>query len=586
MNRRHYLARHGAYVDYRIAALAGASPREKTEVSPYGEMLDYLMDHAALPKGVRGEALRALPELKDLLYRWNILEDGDLLGYVYQELQAREKRKMNGCYFTPRDIVDYIISKAMAANPESHPPTVLDPACGSGQFLIAAYAHFRAGGRKRAPGEVDAESLLPRLYGMDSDPFAAQICRWNLSRISGVDESRIHNIYNNNYLFTHDAPVNPFPKHGFDAVIGNPPWGSGLSPEERRMSRELYVSARSGINSFTLFIERTASLLTRRGVMAFLLPQAYLNIGAHSASRRHVLEHMRILDIASWGERFRGVFAPAVSLVAAREDSPSALERHIIRVSSPAEKGTGTAALIPQAHYLSTPRNIFNIHYTRRAVELISRMEERECRSLKGAARFFLGVVTGDNPRHLRKGRSGEAPDPIIIGRDLSQYRIDFSGHHFKYDPSALQQVAPRELYLNKRKLLYRFIGRRLVFALDTEGRFSLNNVNALIPEDPALEPEYLLALLNSRLMQYYYEKNFFTVKVLRGNLERLPLCQADGATRRRIRTLVRTVMDSPCSPAGKRARESIEDMVFNMYGIGGAEAARISEAVAQAPRA
>jgi len=67
MNRRHYLARHGAYVDYRIAALAGASPREKTEVSPYGEMLDYLMDHAALPKGVRGEALRALPELKDLL---------------------------------------------------------------------------------------------------------------------------------------------------------------------------------------------------------------------------------------------------------------------------------------------------------------------------------------------------------------------------------------------------------------------------------------------------------------------------------------------------------------------------------------
>ena len=86
---------------------------------------------------------------------------------------------------------------------------------------------------------------------------------------------------------------------------------------------------------------------------------------------------MRILDIASWGERFRDVFAPAVSFIAAREDSPAARERHIVRISSPVEKGTGTATLIPQAHYLATPQNIFNIHYTRRAVELISRIEEK-----------------------------------------------------------------------------------------------------------------------------------------------------------------------------------------------------------------
>ena len=314
--------------------------------------------------------------------------------------------------------------------------------------------------------------------------------------------------------------------------------------------------------------------------MAFLLPEAYLNIKAHSDSRRQVLQHMRILDITSWGERFKGVFAPSVSLIAAREDSPVARQRNIVRIFSPVVKGKETATFIPQAHYLATPQNIFNIHYSRRAADLISRIEEKECRYLKGTARFFLGVVTGDNPRHLRDAHSEEAPDPIIIGRDLAQYRIDFSGHYFKYDPSTLQQVAPQELYLSRRKLLYRFIGRRLVFALDTQGRYSLNNVNGLIPIDPALEPEYLLALLNSRLMQYYYEKNFFTVKVLKGNLERLPLRAASAPTLRRLRSLAHTVMDEPNTSAGRQARETIEDLVFGMYGIGDAGAAHIIEAV------
>jgi len=580
MNKKHYLARHGTYVDYRIAILGGPLTRGTAEKIPSHGMLSYLMDHSTPPDGLGPEGLRALAELKDLLYRWDILGDGDLLGYVHQELQARGTRKKHGRYFTPRDIVDYIVSRVLDAIPESSPGKILDPACGSGQFLIASYAYISGRKTERTAALESPEEILFRLHGMDSDPVAASICRWNLSRVSGVDETDIHNIYINNYLFNIDNAIKISPGNDFDAVIGNPPWGSALSAGERRLARERFASARSGINSFTLFIERTRTLLAPDGVMAFLLPEAYLNIGAHSESRRHVLEHMRILDIASWGERFRDVFAPAVSFIAAREDSPAARERHIVRISSPVEKGTGTATLIPQAHYLATPQNIFNIHYTRRAVELISRIEEKECRYLKGAARFFLGVVTGDNPRHLHNTRSRSAPDPIIIGRDLSQYRIDFSGHHFKYDPSALQQVAPRELYLSPRKLLYRFIGRRLVFAMDTEGRYSLNNVNALIPEDPSLEPEYLLALLNSRLMQYYYEKNFFTVKVLKGNLERLPLRAADVPTRRRLRSLVRTVMDTPDTSAGTRARETIEDMVFGMYGIGDSGAAHISEAV------
>ncbi|HSV96092.1 MAG TPA: TaqI-like C-terminal specificity domain-containing protein [Spirochaetota bacterium] len=581
MNRKHYLSRHGKYVDYRIALLGGPNLWDEEECASACGMVSYLMDHAPLPAALRGEPRRALEELKDLLRRWDILRDGDLLGYIHQELQSRKTRKKHGRYFTPRDIVDYIVSRALAPVPGADLPLILDPACGSGQFLIAAYALLSCSGNRRGSMRRNTEELIHhRIHGIDNDQVAASICRWNLSRVSGINESEIKNIHNNNYLFKSLRGDSRDEAAGYTAVIGNPPWGSRLSADERRAARERFSSAGSGINTFTLFIERTRRLLAPGGTMAFLLPEAYLNIGAHSASRRQVLDHMRILDIAAWGERFRGVFAPSVSFIAAREDSASARSRHVVRISSAPAGGSATATLIPQAQYDSTPQNIFNIHYSRRAVELISRMEDEGCFYLKGSARFFLGVVTGDNPHHLRDARSEDAPDPIIVGRDLSQYRIDFSGHHFRFDPGALQQVAPRQLYLTPNKLLYKFIGRRLVFALDTEGRYSLNNVNAFIPGDKMLEPECLLALLNSRLMQYYYEKNFFTVKVLRGNLERLPLRTADGGTRRKIRSLVRRVMESPDSGAGMRSRETIEDIVFSIYGIGDAEAARISEAV------
>jgi predicted RNA methylase len=341
MKKKHYLARHGTYVDCRISILSGCFAHGSVERIHSRGILSYLMDHSAPPEGLGQEGGRALAELKDLLYRWDILRDGDLLGYVHQELQARGTRKKHGCYFTPRDIVDYIVSRCLAALPGILPGKILDPACGSGQFLIAAYAHISERQAKHKTAFEPPEDVLSRLYGFDSDPIAASICRWNLSRISGVNETEIRNIYNNNYLFNSISDGEISQVNDFDAVIGNPPWGSALSAVERRRAREIYASARSGVNSFTLFIERTLALLAPRGVMAFLLPEAYLNIGAHSESRRYVLEHMRILDIALWGERFKGVFAPAVSFIAERDDSSLPRERHIVRISGQPRRDPG-----------------------------------------------------------------------------------------------------------------------------------------------------------------------------------------------------------------------------------------------------
>ena len=91
--------------------------------------------------------------------------------------------------------------------------------------------------------------------------------------------------------------------------------------------------------------------------------------------------------------------------------------------------------------------------------------------------------------------------EPIITGKDLSQYIIRQHSNYFKFDPENLQQVAPGHLYKTPDKILYKFIGKKLTFAIDRHGHYSLNNVNGIILLDKEQNTESTLSILNSRFL-------------------------------------------------------------------------------------
>ena len=84
--------------------------------------------------------------------------------------------------------------------------------------------------------------------------------------------------------------------------------------------------------------------------------------------------------------------------------------------------------------------------------------------------------------------------------------------------------MADEALYRARPKLVYKFIGRKLTFALDLSGSLVLNSANILVPRVENLSTEALLALLNSELYQYLHLKLFGEIKILQGNLAQLPL--------------------------------------------------------------
>lgn len=114
----------------------------------------------------------------------------DILGDVYQEYLPPRERKMLGEFYTPKQVVEYILD-AVGYKPENElrGKNLLDPACGSGGFLVEAIkrliARYRRVGfdlRNLDPDEAREiiEGCVNSIYGLDIHPFACFIAEMNL----------------------------------------------------------------------------------------------------------------------------------------------------------------------------------------------------------------------------------------------------------------------------------------------------------------------------------------------------------------------------------------------------------------------
>lgn len=589
----HYIMKHRHYLDTRVKIFTRELQlHDYDDGDSASKAIASIMQYLAGRHSIQfenAEVMEALEELSRLYDRWDIIHDGDMLGYIYQQLKSTGHKKKQGQFFTPPDIVEYIVEHALPAGETDI--TLLDPACGSGQFMVAAFDRLMSSFVQRGwePAAAARHICAKCIFGIDIDPVAVAIARCNLAKaasfFTGNDQISLH-IETGDFLYMSQPPFPSglLPRNRFTTIVGNPPWGARFTAKEKNHFRKHYQSTISGINSFTLFMEKAVIHLEDNGMLGFLVPEAYLNIKAHRSSRLLALDNTGIKRIALWGERFKKVFAPSVSIHMEKVQDGERRQRNIVQVHTRKSHSGGTAVLIPQEAYRNTHENIFTIQYSRHAATLLSGMEENDCYYLKDRVRFFLGIVTGSNPRHVKKEYSPLHPDPIIIGRDMRPFSINYSGHHFRFDPEMLQQVAPRDLYVTPNKVLYKFIGKRLTFAVDTMGYYSLNNVNGFVPLDPQLDPDILVSLLNSRLMQYYYQHQFFTVKVLRGNLERLPLRHFDADATNMLKKLAIEMRES--GENSGTTRENMEDIIFSRYGITDRDAHRISESIPDFPPA
>jgi type I restriction-modification system DNA methylase subunit len=285
-----------------------------------------------------------------------------------------EVRKAGGVYYTPQYIVDYIVKNTVGKLIEGKTPKeiskikILDPACGSGSFLIGAFQYlldyhkdFYSENGKPSKGKKDnpltpdghlttAEKkriLLNNIHGVDLDTNAVEVTKlsllikclegeteasikqqftlWN-ERVLPTLENNIKggnslidtDIYDNQLDFGEERNIRPFnwkkafpeifKQEGFDIVIGNPPWGADFPEKTTSYIRGKYLSATEGsFDSYSAFIERGLSILSSNGLLGFITPDTFLRKDDFYLLRKHVFENYSFYEIIETGPVFSQV---------------------------------------------------------------------------------------------------------------------------------------------------------------------------------------------------------------------------------------------------------------------------------------
>ena len=145
--------------------------------------------------------------------------------------------------------------------------------------------------------------------------------------------------------------------------------------------------------------------------------------------------------------------------------------------------------------------------------------------TLKGHAVWGLGIVTGNNAGMCKRSRR-KGLVPVYRGKDILPGRLKAAKYYL--DPADFphyQQMASLALFQASEKLIYRFISSKLVFYCDTRQRLILNSANMLVlDKEFPLTAKQLAEVLNSPLTNWLFQQLFHTHKVLRGDLELLPV--------------------------------------------------------------
>ncbi|MFA4952995.1 MAG: N-6 DNA methylase [Candidatus Pacearchaeota archaeon] len=292
---------------------------------------------------------------------------GDLFGSIYEQYlgtilagtekrvkldSSSGKRKKMGIYYTPSYIVDYIVKNTVHEYIKDKPideileVNILDPACGSGSFLVKAFGEIcdviedklnkgEEGSKilfKKTKEKIKKLSLGQKIeilrnciYGVDLDEKAVELARLNLL-LKILDEEGQetrkmllphleNNIKCGNSLID-DPKVSDrafkwqiefkdvFTNGGFDVVVGNPPYFNLQTidnKEQINFFEKNYKSYRGKADILYLFIEKINFLLKKNGYLGVIVANYFLKSHYADNLREFILENYEIEKIIDFG---------------------------------------------------------------------------------------------------------------------------------------------------------------------------------------------------------------------------------------------------------------------------------------------
>ncbi|WP_020003659.1 Eco57I restriction-modification methylase domain-containing protein [Brachyspira innocens] len=483
-----------------------------------------------------------------------------------------EVRKAGGVYYTPEYIVDYIVENTVGEAIRGKKPEeianikILDPACGSGSFLLGAYKYLlnyhieyynKIKDRAKFKGSkedvikengdltiwIKKQILRNNIFGVDIDSNAVEVTKLSLLMKCLEGESPA-SIQNNQDLFNERAlpslednikcgnsligndfyesqsvldfdeetqyKINCFDWEeefksvfkggGFDVVIGNPPYVRIHLLDKIQLDyfKDRYSVCKGQIDLYSLFIEKSISYLSKsNGLVSFIVPR-FLKFNIDSEEVRKLFLKYNIKQLVEVGKAFKNVSTECIVFLVSKDDKKEDIKIYDYYPN----KDVTFIKTMDKNMFYNFPNIIFNTIVSEEEINIINKMlsisvKVSEICSLK------RGMEIGK--KDIRENKSGI---PTLLGEEVSKYQIAYEN---TYCLENHKEVSRLKLFSEVEKILIRRVANQLIATYDNENYYFIKNLYSLISKDYNLK--YILGLLNSKLLNFFFKKYFTTKK-------------------------------------------------------------------------
>ena len=427
---------------------------------------------------------------------------------------------------------------------------ILDPACGSGAFLNQALEYLLKEHKKLqndlalmgdlfASYEVEKEVLEHNLYGVDINEGAVEIARlslWLRTAKRGRPLTKLANKIKVGNSLIDDKTVVPnafawhvefpevFAQGGFDVVIGNPPYvfaRENMNQKDKDYYIEHYKAANYQINTYLLFIEKSVKLIKENANFGLIVPNAWLMVYSGQGLRKYILDNCKLNQIINLeGYSFENVSVETVILLAKKEkvvknEFDILLSKDVEFVFSH-KKG--------QELFSKNEGFEFRVFSDEESSDLIEKLQNNSVK-LDSIVQIKAGLQAYEKDKGIPKQSAEDVKNrpydysykfdentfKYLDGKDVGRYFISWSGLYLKYGEHL---AAPRtfNLFDGKKIIIREITGTYPNSIISTYSEeiylYNRSNIAIVENEDKNISLKYVLSILNSSLIAYYFMKN------------------------------------------------------------------------------
>ncbi|MGJ3252635.1 MAG: Eco57I restriction-modification methylase domain-containing protein [Elainellaceae cyanobacterium] len=448
-------------------------------------------------------------------------------------------------------------------------PRILDPACGGSIFLTTAYQYLLDWHLQRYLSGLEAESLgftgvnpmpiqqdanghwqltfaersrilVDCIFGVDIDAEAIAITRTGLllQLLQDCPNPQPHGLPDlsqtlrcGNVLIDRE-PASPlhstFQPHHFDIVIGNPPyvdseWMTHYLPDWRAYCTTRYKSAVGNWDLFCVFIERALELCTPGGFHSFIVPNKLASADYAAPVRSLLACDNQLIKLRDYAHVpvFSVAVYPLVYLVRCgkADDAPPVRYERMQDLTRSQQ-----VRLLDYHNHVAMPNRPWLLNASARQVDVIHRLREkfpllRQVAQVWGAATVSEAYAFQALIRDSASLQSGDLM--LINSGTVDRYcllwgkkRMRYLGATYQHPiiPHTFAESLPKKRYQQAThpKLIVAGMTRRLECAVDLSGCvLAGKSTSIIVPSDGTVSLLYLLGLLNSQLIQFYFSQTF-----------------------------------------------------------------------------